>query len=140
MSPTLFFVYIPEGFARVASPKMISDCHMLRMNVCDAVRQARRHAETRKRVDIYKSVGYICFFLSLSFYLFISISFFLSSPPHPPPPPPSPLLTRGARKKTTLHQKCDAGRQAGTQTHEKGLTFIRVRVWLARYGCRTDCL
>ena len=63
-------LYIPGGFARVASPKMMSDCHMLRMNVCDA------------------------------------------------------------------------GRHAGTQRHEKGLTFIRVRAWLARarYGCRTDCL
>ena len=27
-----------------------------------------------------------------------------------------------------LHRKCDAG----TQRHEKGLTFIRVRAWLAR--------
>ena len=55
-----FFVKygIPEDFARVASPKMMSGCHMLRMNVCDA------------------------------------------------------------------------GRHAGTQIHEKGLTFIRVRAWL----------
>ena len=27
---------------------------------------------------------------------------------------------------------CDAGRHAGTQRHGKGLTFIRVRAWLAR--------
>ena len=54
------FLGIPGGFARVASPKMMSYCHMLRMNVCDA------------------------------------------------------------------------GRHAGTQRHEKGLTFIRVRAWLAR--------
>ena len=53
------FIYIPGGFARVASPKMMLDCHMLRMNVCDA------------------------------------------------------------------------GRHAGTQSHEKGLTFIRVGAWLA---------
>ena len=51
---------IPGGFARVASPKMMSDCHMLRMNVCDASRQARRHAETRKRVDIYKIASMAC--------------------------------------------------------------------------------
>ena len=51
---------VPGDFARVASPKMMSDCHMLRMNVCDA------------------------------------------------------------------------GRHAGTQRNEKGLTFIRVRAWLAR--------
>ena len=43
------FIIIPEDFARVASPKMMTDCHMLRINVCDAGRQA----ETRKRVDIY---------------------------------------------------------------------------------------
>ena len=35
---------------------MMSDCHMLRMNVCDA----GRHAETRKRVDIYKSASVAC--------------------------------------------------------------------------------
>ena len=37
-------LYIPGGFARVASPKMMSDCHMLRMNVCDA----GRHAGTQR--------------------------------------------------------------------------------------------
>ena len=52
-------IYIPEGFARVASPKSMSDCHTFRMNVCDA------------------------------------------------------------------------GRHAGTQRHERGLTFIRVQAWLA---------
>ena len=36
----------PGDFARVASPKMMSDCHMLRMNVCDAGKQARR--DTKK--------------------------------------------------------------------------------------------
>ena len=46
------FIVVPCGFACVASPKMMSDCHMLRMNVCDA----GMHAETRKRFDIYKSV------------------------------------------------------------------------------------
>ena len=31
---------------------------------------------------------------------------------------------------------CDAGRHAGTQRHEKGLTFIRVRAWLQEgLGC-----
>ena len=35
---------------------MMSDCHMLRINGCDA----DRHAETRKRVDIYKSVSVAC--------------------------------------------------------------------------------
>ena len=47
----------PGGFARVPSPKMMSDCHMLRMNVCAAGRQARRHAETRKRVDLSMEYG-----------------------------------------------------------------------------------
>ena len=27
---------------------------------------------------------------------------------------------------------CDTGRHAGTQRHKKGLTFLRVRAWLAR--------
>ena len=35
---------------------MMSDCHMLRMNVCDV----GRHAETQKRVDIYKSASVAC--------------------------------------------------------------------------------
>ena len=56
----LYNIYLSEDFDRLASPKMISDCHMLRMNVCNAGRQARRHAETRKRVDIYKSVIVSC--------------------------------------------------------------------------------
>ena len=54
-----FIINIPEDFAPIASPKIMSDCHMLPINVCDA------------------------------------------------------------------------GRHAGTQRHEKGLTFIRVRAWLA---------
>ena len=88
-----YFYYIPGGFARVASPKIISDCHMLRMNVCDT----GTHAETRKRFDIYKSVG--CLSLCLSLSLFLSLYFFLSlsfSLALLPPPPPFPLLTRGA--------------------------------------------
>ena len=50
----LAFIEIPGGFAYVDSPKMMSDCHMLRMNVCDAGRQDE---EMRKKVDSYKSVG-----------------------------------------------------------------------------------
>ena len=49
----------------------MSDCHMLSMNVCDA----GPHAETRKRFDIYKSVGYRMF---ISMSLSLSLSFFLS--------------------------------------------------------------
>ena len=30
-----------------------------------------------------------------------------------------------------IYRKRDTGRKAGTQRHEKGLTFIRVRAWLA---------
>ena len=39
------FIRLPEDFARVAPPQMMSDCHMLRMNVCDAGRHAgpKRH-------------------------------------------------------------------------------------------------
>ena len=39
------YIYIPGGFDRVASPKIMSDCHMFRMNVCDAGRHAgmQRH-------------------------------------------------------------------------------------------------
>ena len=48
-------ICISGGFARVASTKMMSDCHMLRMNVCDAGTQ--RH---EKRVDIYKSASVAC--------------------------------------------------------------------------------
>ena len=47
---------IPVGFTCVASPKIMSDCHMLRLNICDA----GRHTETRKRDDIYKSAGVAC--------------------------------------------------------------------------------
>ena len=43
---------MPEDFARVSSPSFTE-------NVTQAGRQADRHAETRKRVDIYKSGGYI---------------------------------------------------------------------------------
>ena len=84
------YYYIPDDFARIASLKMMSDFHMLRMNVCEAgshagtqihknvltflilrawharaldvqdrlfVTQTGRDAETRKRVEIYKSGG-----------------------------------------------------------------------------------
>ena len=52
-------IYIPEGFARVASPKSMSDCHTFRMNVCDAGRHTgtQRH---KKRVDIDKSASVAC--------------------------------------------------------------------------------
>ena len=42
----LYLIYkIPVDFARVPSPKMMSDCHMLCMNICDAGRHAgpQRH-------------------------------------------------------------------------------------------------
>ena len=91
----------PGGFARVASPKMISDYHMLRMNFCDTARQAQRHTETRKRVDMYNSVGYISFFLYFYFSLFIYLSLFLSPPPPLFPFPPS-HTQRAEEKNTSL--------------------------------------
>ena len=114
---------------------MISNCHMSRMNVCEA----GTNAETRKRFDIYKSVGCLSLCISLSLFLyislFLSLSFSLTLPPTPPHPP-SPPFTSGARKTTTrvwLARACATGagqtalwlRQAGTQRQEKGLTFIR---------------
>ena len=80
---------IPEDFARVASPKMMSDCHMLRMNVCDA----GRHAGTQRHEKGLK---------------FIRVRAWL------------------ARARSARHTFCDPDRQAGRQRHEKGLTFIRV--------------
>ena len=71
--PSVLHIHkIPGGFARVASPKMMSYCHMLSMNVYDA----GTHAETRKRFDIYKSVG--CLSMCLSLSIFLSFSLFLS--------------------------------------------------------------
>ena len=79
-----------EDFARVASPKMMSDCHMLRMNVCDA----GRHAGTQRH-------GKGLTFIRVRAW-----------------------LARG-RATRTRQTVCDPDRQAETQRHEKGLTFIR---------------
>ena len=49
----LVIIEQPEDFARVASPSFTE-------NVTYAGRQARTHAETRKRFDIYKSASVAC--------------------------------------------------------------------------------
>ena len=104
---------------------------MLRMNIYDAGRQ---DTETQKRVEIYKSVGYlyiyiyIYIFLSLSFFLYIYLSFFLSlsfsitlilSYYYPSPFPPS--HARRAEENISMFVT-QAGR---TQRHEKRVDIYK---------------
>ena len=49
MHASNIYLRIPGGFARVASPSFTEN-----------VTQAGRHAETRKRVDIYTSASVVC--------------------------------------------------------------------------------
>ena len=79
------------------------------------VTQAGRHVETRKMVDIYKSVGCgmfisVCVSLSLSFSLFLSLSFSKSFPPSPSSP-----FSPFSRATRTRHTVCDPDTQAGTR-------------------------
>ena len=105
------------------------------------VTQAGRHAETRKRVDIYNSVGcrifiYMSLSLFLYFYLFISLYVFLSYPPSSSPTSPFPpshgrraeenyagvACTRyGCRTDRFVTQ---AGRQAGRQAGHKDIKKV----------------
>ena len=59
MRSAYVFLGKPEDFARVASPKMMSDFKMLRMNVCDVGRHAGTHRH-KKGLIFIRVRGTVC--------------------------------------------------------------------------------